>query len=395
MRTVPTAGLGALTGSRAGDKITVHAWLGGQVVATDLPVAEWTMSWDDAQVQGALSLTIADVDGALAPWAVDDPLGVGGPRLQVIYTIGGTGVTVDIGSYRITRNNPAESWRVYASDDPDSPFYGRIEWVSGGAVIPVEAEDLTRVVVGDKLLAPSSPAFGATILSEVRRLLAGIVPVTVAGGVVDAPVATTVVFERERMDAVDDLLARISAVHRMTGDGQLEIVPAGPQAAVWSIVGGDEGALVSVQRSQSIERLYNGAVSDGTDATTSLPVRGMVFEGSGPLRWDGPHGHWPIAHSSPLITSQLAADHDAAASLASRVSTRTIDLQVTCLPHPGLQMWDWVQVANPIIAGAPVPLVGQVVAMNLRGSSAGVAPMTLTVRCPFEDVQAVAGIAHG
>lgn len=390
MRPVPAEGLAALVGSRR-DKVTVHSWLAGEVIAQDLPVSEWAIGWDATrQVQAQMSLTISDKDGDLAPWALDDPLGVGGPRLQVIYSIGGTSATVDLGWFRITRADPAESWRVYTSDDPDSPLFGRVEWVSGGASIPVEADDLTKLIVRDKLLAPSSPTPGATVLSEVRRLLSGIVPVTVAPGVVDAPVTGSVVYERERLDAVEDLLARISTTHRMTGDGQFEVVPSGPQDPVWTVAGGREGALVQVQRSQNIDDLYNAVVSEGTDANTSLPVSAVALEVSGPLRWDGPHGHQPMFQSSPLIDSQAEAQTDAQTTLAGRVADRTVDLPVTCLPHPGLQPWDWVQIAVPVAGDAPALLVGQVVAMNLRGSTAGVSPMTLQLRCKFEDVQVVA-----
>src|SRR6478735_4021452 len=160
------AALAALTGSRAGDGVRVHAWLDGRVVAQDLPVGDWTLSWDlDRQVQGQVTCTVADVEGLLTPWAVDDPLGVGGPRLQLIYTVGGTAETVDVGWYQNTGNDPVESWQVreLESQDPDAPFGQRVVWMSGGAVIPVEADDLTRVIADDRLLAPSSPAAGATV----------------------------------------------------------------------------------------------------------------------------------------------------------------------------------------------------------------------------------------
>lgn len=393
MRPMTDAALAALTGSRTGDGLRVHAWLDGRVVAQDLPVADWSLAWDlDRQVQGQLSCTFVDVDGTLAPWAVDDPLGVGGPRLQAIYTVGGTSETVDVGWFQTTGSDPVESWQVRTleSQDPDAPFGQRVEWTSGGASIPVEGADLTQVVVDDRLLAPSSPAAGATVLSEVRRLLQGVVPVTVAAGVTDAPVATSVVFERERMDAVEDLLGRIDAAARMTGDGQLEVYPTARTAPVWVVAGGDEGVLVQVRRSQRRAGLYNGVVSEGRDATTSLPVRGIALEGTGPLRWEGPHWRVPMFHSSPLITSQAMADADAATTLANRTAQRSVDLDVTCLPHPGLQVGDWVQVACPIIGGQPYPLVGKVAAIRMRGNAGGVSPMTMTVRCAFAEVQAVA-----
>lgn len=397
MRPMTDAALAALTGSRSGDGVRVHVWLDGRTVAENLPVSDWSLTWNLArQVQGQWSCTVTDVDGTLAPWAIDDPLGVGGPRMQVIYGIGGTNETVDIGWYRTVQSDPAESWRVYTlpSAQPDARFGERVVWVSGGASIPVQGDDLTRVVVDDRLLAPSSPAAGATVLSEVRRLMTGIMPVTVTDGVVDAAVPSSVVFERERMDAIEDLLARIDAAARMTGDGQLEVYPTAKTDPVWSVVGGDGGALVSVQRSQSAEGLYNAVVSEGTDSTTKLTVRGTALEDTGPLRWQGPMWRVPMFRSSPLIETQAAATADARTTLAGRVSSRQVTLNVTCLPHPGLQVGDWVQVACPLVDDEPYPLVGQVTSMTLRGSAEGVSPMTMKVACAFEDVQAVARAAR-
>jgi len=64
-------------------------------------------------------------------------------------------------------------------------------------------------------------------------------------------------------------------------------------------------------------------------------------------------------------------------------------LDVTCLPHPGLQTGDWVTVANPTVAGREYPLTGVVRQVKLSGTAEGVQPMTLAVECAFSDVQSV------
>lgn len=394
--------LSALSGSSAGMGVVVHAWYDGQVVAEGLPVETWSASWDRArQVQGQVGITVRDVDGTLAPWAVDDPLGVGGARLQCIYQLGGGVTPLDLGWFRITAADPVESWRVIRVKDSSAPgdgedaFFGeRLEWVSGGASIPVQADDLTRQVVNARLLAPESPAPAATVLGEVRRLLTDIMPVVVAPGVVDAAVSTSLVYERERMDAIEDLLQMIGCWHRMTGDGQLEVYPEQRVAPVWEITGGNDGVLISVQRSQKLDGLYNIAVSEG--GQSGLPVIGRAFERTGPLRVDGPHGPYPTFHSATgMLTSQAQVDADAQTRLRTETSQRSVALSVTCLPHPGVQVGDWVTVANPTVAGVAIPLVGVVRSVNLRGSAAsGVSPMSLLVECSFEDVQAVRTAVH-
>lgn len=398
MRTMTEAQLSALTGSSSRAGVVVHAWYGGVVVAESLPVETWSIGWDgQRQVQGQVSITVRDADGTLAPWSVDDPLGVGGARLQVIYHLGGGVDPLDLGWFRITGSDPVESWRVVrvkdstATGNSEAAFFDeRLEWVSGGASIPVQADDLTRQATIDKLLAPESPAgLAPTVLGEVRRLLTGIIPVTVAAGVVDKAVPTSLVYEKERMDAVEDLLQTIGCSHRMTADGSLEVFSTARTSPVWAIAGGDDGVLISVQRSQKLDGLYNGAISEGGES--GLPLIGRAFEMNGPLRWEGPHGRYPTFNSSTgTLKTQAAVDMDAKSRLRTEIAQRSVVLSVTCLPHPGLQVGDWVQVANPTTSGDPVPLVGVVRSINLRGSaSQGVSLMTLAVECSYEDVQAV------
>lgn len=390
MRAMSEAALSALTGSRDGERLIAHVWYDGTVVAPDVPVSDWSITSDGSrQVRTQVSLTVADPDGKLAPWGVDDPLGVGGARAQLIYALTET-ETVDLGYYRITTSDPAENWTLKRIVDPETGEEKQQVWVSGGAQIPVGADDLTAIAVADRLLAPESPKAGATVLSEVRRLLSGIMPVTVAAGVTDRAVATSTVFERERMDAVEDLLAMISCTHRMTGDGQLEVVPNAPGSPVWEVAGGDDGVMVSLRRSQSADGLYNGAVSEGA-TPDGRQLIGRAFEATGPLRWDGPHGRRPVFHAATgILTTQAAVDADAISVLAGRLRGRTVDLAVTCLPHPGLQCGDVVTVASPTVTGTEMPLHGIVRKTSLRGSAAGPSPMTMTVECRYEDVQAVA-----
>lgn len=403
MLTLTPGALAGVAGSHEHDRLVAHAWYDGRVVAQDLPVESWSLSEDiDRMVRRQLSLTVRDPDGVLAPWVVDDPLGVGGARLQVIHLTGRAGERTPWGWFRITGNEAAESWRVYripdasaSGRDPDAEYFGeRVEWVSGGAAVPVEAEDLTRVAILEKLLAPQSAPTGATVLSEVRRLLDGIMPVTVADGVLDDDVPTSVVYQRERMDAVADLLTRIGCSHRMTGDGQLEVYPVEQTSPVWTVQGGDSGALITSRRSQRIDGLFNAAMVEGA-TDDGRPLVGLAVQESGPLAWGGPHGRVPESMSATgLLKTQSAVDAAAVTRLASAARARTIVLEVTCLPHPGVQTGDWVQVACPTVAGVALPVVGVVESVSRGGNARGVLPMTMSVRCDWADVQALASVVR-
>lgn len=376
----------ALTGSRVGDRVVATVWYDGEVVVPELPVSKWSLTADAAaQVQQSLMLEVTDVDGRLSPWAVNDPLGVGGAKVQVSYRFGGSGEAMDLGWFRITAADPVQMWRTYNLPSGEQ----EITWVSAGSSIPVKAEDLTQIAKAARFLAPTSPGAGATVVSEVRRLMRGIAPVTVRAGVVDAPVASTVIFETERMDAIDDLVGRISCAYRMTGDGQLEIYRTARTAPVWEVAGGDGGALVGIQQSQSVEGLYNAAVVEG-QADDGRPLTSIYTEPDGPLRWEGPHWQVPVFQSSTgLLKTQAAVDAAARTLLAGRIQDRTVTLNVECLPHPGLQIGDWVRVVTPTTSGLGVPLDGVVRTLRLSGATNGVHPMSMSVECPYEDVQAV------
>jgi len=80
---------------------------------------------------------------------------------------------------------------------------------------------------------------------------------------------------------------------------------------------------------------------------------------------------------------------DAQTYLDNTATLKTLPLTVLCKPHPGIQIGDWVQVAQPTINGAAFPLIGIVSNVQLKGSTSGVDPMQLTVMCAVADVQAV------
>lgn len=391
MHPISDLALSALSGSRVDDRVVATVWYAGEVVVDELPVSKWSIEADGtpgAQVQRRVRLDVTDVDGTLAPWALNDPLGVGGPRIHLSYRFGGQGYAneiVDLGRFRTTSSAPVQRWRKY--DLPGGDY--EIRWVSSGATIPVTAQDLTQVAKAARFMAPESPASGSTVVSEVRRLLTGIMPVTVHPDVDDAPVPVLTVYETERMDAIDDLVDMIACAYRMTGDGQLEIYPRDATAPVWEIAGSDSGALIELQQSQSVDGLYNAAVVEGSAGLNGLPLRKILTEDDGPLRWNGPHWQVPLFYSSSLLATQAQVDDYAERLLGENIQGRTVTLNIECLPHPALQIGDTVRVLAPSVSGSQVPLDGIVRTFRLSGSTEGVDTMSMTVECPYDVVQAV------
>lgn len=407
MREIDETSLQLLNGSRTGDRLRCWVWYDGELAwESPLPVDKWSLDWDATrQIQGVLKIDVTDSSGQLSPWLPDDILGVGGSQVQVEYHVGGGGM-INMGWFRITSADPEDEWKAYLIPDygarhPDSniPPDTLLKSVPMGSIIPVDADDLTINVKNDRLLAPESPrGTSPTVLGEVERLLKDIIPVTVLEGVTDRSVPKSVIYERERLDAVEDLLARVDAAYRMNGNGEFEVYPLAPQPSVWTIRGGEQGALVRVKRTMKLDGLENMFVSDGTRKSKNskgedvdLPVRGIAKIGAGPLRDGGPHGRYTAFRSSPLITSQAIAIEDAQTFRDNQVKNQTIDLVVSCLPHPAIQTGDFVTVAHPVIDGRRLDLVGRVKNMKLSGANDTIDPMTLTVTCDANMVMMIMG----
>ena len=386
----------ALDGSRPADELVVWAWYDGDLAWPDqLGVVSWSLtdtSDPSTKVQRKLSLKVADPDGSLSPWLFDDPLGVGGVQLQVVYRVGGAGA-VNVGWFRVESNAPDGSMNGYTV-----PEYGYLEPDSGeapherrvfaftGATVDVEAVDLTADVDRDKFLAPQSPAGTTpTVLGEVTRLTQRHFPVIVDDGVADASVSRKLVYDRERLQAVQDLLSNINARYRMGGDGELRAYPITGADPVWRVEPGQ--GLVSVHRKQTIDGLYNAWVVEGKQGTNGKPVTGTALLRTSPLRWDGPHGRVPYFYSSEMITTWSQAVAYAETLRDRQAASYAVQLEVDTAPRPEIQAGDRIEVGCPMPAGHVVYLPGEVVSVSAGGSPIPGATK-FTVSCAYQDVAA-------
>ncbi|WP_127572792.1 hypothetical protein [Georgenia faecalis] len=390
MRDITPEALAALTGDRSRDRLLVTPWLDGAITwPGPLPVASWSIDWNRSrQIQGQVSLTVADEDGRLAPWMVDDVLGVGGPRLTCSLLIAGVGEEVMLGRYRITDAAPAQSWRsqrtVRGFDDQGLPVVTTEppRWTSGGTVA-VKADDETWGVQAADFLAPEVVVHQGSILAEIERLTDGIVTVSVADGVTDGTVPASVAYEGGRIDALGTLVRALGAQYRMTGDGQLHIFPATPGEPVWVIAPGEDGVLIDFARSYSAADFVNTVVVEGK-SPDNKPLIGVAREMFGPLRTTGPHGLVPARRQSDILDTQAKVNQAAGTYLASAIRDRAIVLPVTCLPNPALEVGDVATLSTPV-----GDLTGPVETMRLSGGAAGVNAMELGITVSFEQVQVI------
>ena len=392
MREIDAESLAALDGSRPADTITVWAWRDGVLVVPDpLQVVEWSASeaaGDREKIGQTLSLTVADPDGTLGAWRLDDPLGVAGTRLQVIYRVGGAGA-INYGWFRVTDNEPDEhvDWRVideYGYDEPDSLTSAHQRLVPVvTSVVKLEAADLTINADRDKLEGPQSPASGATVLSEFRRLTRDYFPTVVEQGITDITVSRKLVYERERLESCQDLLGRINARYRMGGDGECQVYRPGT-VPVWRAAPGS--CLVTVQRKQSLDGLFNRWIVEGKEVK-GKPVRAVASISSGPLRYGGPHGRSQSTYSSEMITTSAQALAYAEGLRDKFLNSLAVELTVQVAPRPELHAGDRIEVGYPLAAGHVAYFPGEITAIR-RGGSPIPTPTQLTVTCSYYDVSA-------
>jgi len=390
VRLIDEGSLAALDGSRPADSLTVWAWRDGSLVLPDpLDVIDWSVddeAGDSVKVGQKVSLTVADPDGSLGAWRFDDPLSVAGTDLQVIYRVGGAGA-VNFGWFRVVGNEPtvAVDSRVideFGLDAPDSPTapHERRRYITSG-VVKLEAVDLTFDVDRDKFESPRSPRT-ATVLSEITSLTSAYFPTVVDPGVTDTSVSSRLVFDKERLEAVQDLASRVNARYRMGGDGECHIYPV-MSAPAWRVE--PEISLVSVARKQSIDGLFNKWIVEGKDSKGGAPVRGSAFIETGPLRWGGPHGKAPDFYSSEMITTRVQADFYAVELRERFLSSLAIELAVETVPRPELQAGDRIEVGCPVTAGHVAYLPGTITSIR-RGGSTVPTGTSLTVTCSYGDV---------
>lgn len=389
MRLIDEASLVALEGSRPADSLTVWAWRDGSLAVPEpLQVLNWSAddeAGDSVKVGQKLSLTVADPDGTLGAWKYDDALGVADTLLQVVYRVGGAGA-MNYGWFRVTSNDPTEATDSrlvneygYAKPDSDVEPHKRRVYVNGGTV-KLDAVDLTFDVDQDKFEVPESPRSGATVQSEFKRLTRDYFPTVVDAGVTNVSVSKQLVYDRERLEACQDLLTRVSASYRMGGDGECHLYRR-DTAPVWRVE--PTAGLVSVSRKQDLSGQYNRWIVEGKDSGDGQPVRATASIETGPLRWR-PRRKRPFFYSSEMIETYSQAIAYAAELRDTFLASLAVELSVETVPRPELQAGDRIEVGYPV-DGRVAYLPGLITGIRRAGSTVPTGT-SLTVSCSYSDV---------
>jgi len=316
----------------------VTAYTPIQGVLTDVPISDGTVTFDaGSQVRRSADLTIADP----TLWPVDPlaALSVVGSEIGIEYGVvlpgvGTTWIPLMRGPVQeVKRSRPSDTGLTVSVAD-------RASWI-------VEA----------RFYVPTQTLSGATVVSEITRLITEVRPdVTVTDMTGSGAAAAVLDIDRKRWeDGIEKLADSIQAEVYADRFGGFVIAPAPTFDGdpVWTVDAGPEGVLVQVDEVLSRERVYNAVVASGerTDGTPSVYAVATDDDVASPTYYGGLFGKRPFFYTSSLLTTYDQCLLTASARL-DRVRGLNATVSVQTVPNPLLDPGDLIAVV-PEVGGAP------------------------------------------
>jgi hypothetical protein len=315
----------------------VESWLGSTRLSGAVPLTAGRIDADDSgTLKRRLTVTVParTPDGKRWDPAGDPtaPLAAYGQRLRVrtgiAYPDGGMEL-LQMGWYLITE---------WTRDEEEQ-------------TVAVVAADLGLLISDARFHVAQTPPAGATFASEFHRLVGGILPSTVDPALVDRAVAPTVVWDRDRDQALTELCDAWPARWYVDDAGAAHAAPPYPPVTPTTppditLTDGLDGTLVTRQRKAQRTAIFNQVVVDGkaTDDATPAPHAVVQVTAAGsPILPTGPFGARPQFYASDAITTQAQADEAAAALLVRYASVGRAE-QITCVPDASVELGDVARV---------------------------------------------------
>jgi hypothetical protein len=337
-----------------------EAWLDGQLVADNIPIADGSESRDRSlAVPEQISLTIPrrdqgyDWDPGTDP---AHPLAAYGQQLRIDYgvDIGGQFEWVNRGWFLITESS------------------------TDGDTVSVSCQGLLTLIDEASLVAPFQPSTTDTLGSVLRALVEPALTCSFDGALTDRTVPLGMQWDSDRLAAVTEVLDSWAADASVTEDGFLFIEPVSDDGSPVLSITDDRatGTVVRWQGSTSRDGAFNVVVAQGEDSAGNQ-IQGVAYDGIGdsPYRYGGPFNPLPVPYTyqSSLLTTVDQCRKAAASKLKLLRRQAFRRLGVTMVPHPGLVPGDIVSVTGAGLTAAPCVIE----AMSLPYSPG---EMSLTVR---------------
>ncbi len=304
----------------------VSSWLGGSVLADEVPVVSGKVTWTvDQEVQASLSLTVPEQTvegGRTVSWVPDSPehpLARFGQVLDVSVMV--AGVLVRLGRFKI------------------------MDWSDQGGRVEVRAAGMLQSVADDRLLSPTGPRRGGTLRSEFARLVPSYMTVQFDPSLVNRACPKAMEWDEDRLAALYEIADAWPARLREDSWGGIRVLPPLPDTPtpVLSLTDGEGGTVISAPTSDSREGVYNVFVArssaDGVEAQAVARVE------SGPMAASGEYRPVPKFFSSPLLLN--AAQCLAAARKMRDESVRSSRIRkVELAPDPRIELDDPIELVT-------------------------------------------------
>jgi hypothetical protein len=307
--------------------------LGGQTIATDLPVEAGDVVLDRrAAIRGSATFVVPGLEWV--PTGATSPLAPAGQEARIwagIAQAGGpTDELVSLGVFRIDETG--------AADD-------------GDVTSQVDAPDRAAAVVDASILAPHHVPEGTNYATAIRDLIAGGVSgltyrFTPTAFVVP-PGGLTWVEGDDRWQRAVEMAAACGMELFFDGDGVCVLQPEPTLTGdpVAELAEGTDGILVTAQRRWSRRGRKNGVLVVVENSSLPVPLRVLVVDDApgSVTQWDGQFGNTVELIRTSLPSDVTQATEMARARLASLVGIVT-QMEGAAVPHFALEPSDVVRV---------------------------------------------------
>lgn len=314
------------------------------IVAADIDISDGQVTVNPGPgVRRTLDLTVADT----TLWDTLEPVGTEIRPYRGIRFPSGTTETVPLGVFRVD----AHSMSV----------------APGGGISIRSAPDRWAMVQKARFEIPQASTPGDLAVAEAAALITAATGTGVTNEATSDATVGALVYERDREEIVNKLLASAAAEGYMDWDGELLIrdVPLLSQVPVWTVDASETGVLLGGERGRDRSRTYNVVVVNCTVLDGQTPPAPVVVEDDDPtsLTWTGgPMGRVPFFWNSPVLltTGQAQA---AGRAILNRVKGTNAQLDLEAVVNPALDRGDVIlaittdgAVEQHLVASLTVPL---------------------------------------
>lgn len=358
---------GVIEGGSASINVFADVYYGNTRTMQDVPLQDWSFTGDyDGKIKTAGSVTIAyqgEFADSVSPAELTDKLAPFGQEVRP-YCMVGAGVfaeRIELGVYRIESVPSADDTMMLFGERP----------ITVGSL--VELELLDRFYALDvptmKLEKPTSLT---SAWAEIARLSGQVVTRTVD----DVTIPRSIVYARNRLEAVQQLAALMGGRAMMRSDGTIGVVPDEiGSASVNLYIGEDRGKIIDVGRSMTSEGVANAVYGDfETEEGREIHVEARQVRG--PLSVHGPFGERPVEYPNDqkeFIRTREAAQTAVENLLAKVLQQGPREVPVEITPDPRIEVGDIVTLERQ-----DVTLTGRVISYTFAKDAA----QSLTVRIP-------------